>query len=448
MAVEAWDLIRGETAADLLPRLPPEETEFLILCFEGPDSYSRVGGLGARVTELCRALAESGYQTHLVFIGDPMLPEREVSLEGRLCLHRRCGWISRYYPGGVYEGEEAKVADYRAEVPGYALAEIIRPAVAAGRRVVVMAEEWQTAAVACDLSDTLYHAGLRRRTLMLWNANSAIGFDRLDWPRLRTTQAITTVSRWMKHLMWEWGCNAIVIPNGIPARLLHPAPRVERLARALRQQIPARPLLVKVARWDPDKRWHMAVEAVAGLRKRGVPALLIARGGNGDHGADVLRNARAAGLRIAEVEGEAADPAAVVEALVAAAPEADLLNVQFCLSEAALQVFYRAADGVLANSGREPFGLVGLEAMAAGGVVYTGATGEDYARPFDNAVVLETDDPREITAAALELLAHPEQAECLRREARETAARYTWDRVLPLLLRRLRYLAMVEGWEQ
>jgi len=58
-----------------------------------------------------------------------------------------------------------------------------------------------------------------------------------------------------------------------------------------------------------------------------------------------------------------------------------------------------AATAVLANSGHEPFGLVGLEVMAASGVAMVGATGEEYARPYGNAIVVETDDPAEIASA-------------------------------------------------
>jgi glycosyltransferase involved in cell wall biosynthesis len=59
------------------------------------------------------------------------------------------------------------------------------------------------------------------------------------------------------------------------------------------------------------------------------------------------------------------------------------------------QVLFQGVDAVLANSRHEPFGVVGLEAMAAGGVVCTGGSGEDYAVPSHNALVLETEDPEE-----------------------------------------------------
>ena len=51
---------------------------FALLSFEGPDPYSRAGGLGSRVTEMSSALAAMGLETHLFFIGDPDLPGHEV----------------------------------------------------------------------------------------------------------------------------------------------------------------------------------------------------------------------------------------------------------------------------------------------------------------------------------------------------------------------------------
>jgi hypothetical protein len=92
--------------------LETEQTVFIILSFEGPDVYSQAGGLGVRVKELSRALAERGYQTHLFFVGDPQLPAHESLLEGRLNLHRWSQWISRFYPMGVYSGEDDKVRRY------------------------------------------------------------------------------------------------------------------------------------------------------------------------------------------------------------------------------------------------------------------------------------------------------------------------------------------------
>ncbi len=85
---------------------------------------------------------------------------------------------------------------------------------------------------------------------------------------------------------------------------------------------------------------------------------------------------------------------------------------------------------MLANSGHEPFGLVGLEAMAAGGVTCTGCSGEDYAIPGHNALVIETGDPREFLAVFSQLRREPGREQELRRAGSTTARRYAWPRVL------------------
>jgi glycosyltransferase involved in cell wall biosynthesis len=108
-------------------------------------------------------------------------------------------------------------------------------------------------------------------------------------------------------------------------------------------------------------------------------------------------------------------------------------------------VIYHAANAVLANSGREPFGLVGLETMAAGGIAFTGSTGEDYAIPFHNSIVLETSDPKEIESYVMYLLAHPEEEKKIRKAARYTAGRYTWGQILEILIQRLEYQAKTQG---
>jgi glycosyltransferase involved in cell wall biosynthesis len=199
--------------------------------------------------------------------------------------------------------------------------------------------------------------------------------------------------------------------------------------------------LGKIARFDPDKRWLMAVEAVANLKALGLPVLFFARGGMEAHGGDVLGLAHARGLRVRDVRSDSRDPRVLMQALLAAAEDADMLNLQFYVTEDLSRALFRVADAMLQNSGREPFGLVGLEVMAAGGVVLTGATGEEYARPWDNAVVLDTDDAHEIEATVVDLLGRPEETDRMRRRGIETARDYTWDKVLDLLLRRLQYVA-------
>lgn len=249
---------------------------FVLLSFEGPDAYARVGGLGARVTELAAALAEAGYETHLFFVGSPDAAGHEISCDGKLHLHRWCQWISQYHPSGVYDGEEGKVNDWNASLPPWLESHLLARCVAARTPVTVIGEEWQTSWCMVDIARRVAALGWSRWVHCFWNANHTFGFERVPWQALAATGTITTVSRFMKHAMWQCGVDPVVIPNGIATEWLAPCDPAS--ARAFRSVAPGRLLLAKVARWDPDKRWTMALEAVAELKMHGMRPLLVARG--------------------------------------------------------------------------------------------------------------------------------------------------------------------------
>jgi glycosyltransferase involved in cell wall biosynthesis len=422
--------------------ISPDNTMFVLLCFEGPDVYSTAGGLGTRVTELSEALAAQGFTTHLIFIGDPYKPGVETRIDGRLILKRWSQWISKYYPHGVYDGEEQKLFDYNRSVPYHIYSEIVRPAQQVGKTVVIMGEDWHTAEVMCRTSDLLYWFGLRQKVLMLWNLNSLMSLHRVNWGRLNFVTTLCTVSKYMKHKMWNLGVNPLVIPNGIPARHLTPvdSEAVKRLREIGRQGDPRSLFLFKIGRFDPDKRWMMAVEAVARLKHSGYPVTLFVRGGIEPHGADVLRHAYNIGLNIRDVVAQRPNLEQCLQAVSQAGP-ADIYNLRFFLPEEFVRTTYAAADATLANSGHEPFGLVALEVMAAEGIAVTGSTGEDYAISFENAIVTETDDPDEIVGYLLHLRRHAEDQERIRCAGRRTAEQFLWDQVIQNLFGKLEFLA-------
>lgn len=425
-------------------RITPQNTVFLILSFEGPDQYSQAGGLGVRVTDLGRSLAELGFESHLFFVGDPQKSPQETLVEGRLTLHRWCQWISAYHPGGVYQGEEGKVNDFRSSVPPALADGIIARALGEGKLVVVLGEEWHTTETLANLSDLLYLRGQRHRVLMYWNANNIFSFHRIDWKRLSQVATITTVSRYMKHYMWRLGLNPLVIPNGIHSRLLSALSRTR--VKHLRSIWETELFLVKVGRYDPDKRWIMAVDAVAELKAMGRKPHLVMRGGVEPHRGDVLSRAAARDLSLAQVK----IPNPTLDQCIKVLEdnrEADLIELNFFLPEEFIRLLYASAHAVLANSGHEPFGLVGLEVMAAGGLAFTGNTGEDYAHSFENAVVVDTEEPREIAAYLVELGANPASVEQIRRNAQKTAAAFLWEVVIGELLRKLEFSALVKGVE-
>ena len=120
----------------------------------------------------------------------------------------------------------------------------------------------------------------------------------------------------------------------------------------------------------------------------------------------------------------------------------DIVNLCSPLDADSRLVLFHSAAAVLANSEHEPFGLVGLETMAAGGVACIGYTGEDYAVPGHNALVLETNDPQEFLDLFGTLRRNPTMERALRRAGRITAQHYTWSQIMHrILLPRLHLIA-------
>jgi glycosyltransferase involved in cell wall biosynthesis len=403
--------------------------QFHILSFEGPDLYSRAGGLATRVEGLSETLASLGFETHLWFLGAPDLSGHEI--RGPLQLHRWCQWVSRHHPAGVYAGEPGKHDEYAASLPPFLVDEVLRPHLEGGGRSVVMAEEWQTVDAVLHLHWLLRRAGLRDRVSMLWNANNTFGFEQIAWKQLAAAATITTVSRYMKQCMRAVGVDPIVIPNGLPSDAFDPPDR--QTVAALRGRFRDRTVLTKMARWHPDKRWLETLEIVAELKRQDWRPLLLARGGAEAYGGDVLRAARARGLHVVERSWTRPGATGLLD-VVQDVADADVVNLRSHVDPLARRALFRATHAVLANSGHEPFGLVGLETMAAGGIACTGCSGEDYAVPGQNAVVLETGDPREFMSFFRRLRTDPRAATEIRRAGRSTARRYAWPAVVERVL--------------
>jgi glycosyltransferase involved in cell wall biosynthesis len=413
----------------------PLPARAVILSFEGPDRYASIGGLATRVTQLATALGAAGTHTDLIFLGDSTLPPVEERPPG-VTLRRWSQWISQANPRNCYDGEAAKIADWEASIPRFVCDEILAPAAAAGERVVVIAEEWQTANVAVALDRAARTRGLRSALTLFWNANNTYGFERIDWSALQAAASISAVSKYMKFELALAGVPALVIPNGIDARLLVGADPV--LTARAKAAFGGRPTLLKVGRFDPDKNWLQAIDALAELHAAGIDARLLVRGGREAYGETVFARAHERGLRVERLEYEGNDGATLIDAL--AKGRAPIVHVRAFLDEKTLFALYAAADAVLANSGKEPFGLVGLEVMAAGGIAVCGATGEEYADPFGNAIVCDTSDGRELATYLKALLTDPALAARLRREGALTAARFTWSHAIEALERKIAYV--------
>ena len=311
-------------------------------------------------------------------------------------------------PAGVYHGEEAKLVDWNEHLPEFRRLQLVAPG-GGGRPSHRHPGRGMAHGLLHlpDLRPSLGQRGLRDKAIILWNANNVMGFDRIDWRRLDFCSQITTVSRYMKHVMWDSGRQPPRHPQRHPRRpdrsrptrrwwpdCAPPSPTGNSSSRS------AASAPTSAGTWP----WNaLAEEKRRGTRRRhGHPRRNGATRPGGPR--QRPRTGPVCGRRrtYPEIPGEAH------RSLWPTAPRADIYNVSQLHERRVDLAFYSGADAVLANSGHEPFGLVGLEVMAAGGVAFVGSTGEDYAVPFLNSVVLDTDDPAEINIALDFLRTHPE----------------------------------------
>ena len=409
-----------------------------ILSFEGPDRYASIGGLGTRVSQLASALGDTGCIVDLIFCGDPAAAPSE-HYGKNVTLRRWSQWISAHYPRNAYDGEEQKILDWEASLPTFIVDQILAPTASHGERTLVICEEWQTAGVAIAIDQLARLRGVRESLTLMWNANNTYGWEHVNFPALMAAAAITAVSKYMKFELSQRGVPSLVIPNGIDSKLLGGAD--PKLVAEMRQALAGRPTLVKVGRFDPDKNWMQAIDALADLHESGINARLIVRGGKEPYGDLVFARAHQRGLHVERIAYEGNDGHKIIDGIALA--DGPIIHLRAFIDEATLYALYAGADAVLANSGKEPFGLVGLEVMAAGGIAVCGATGEEYAEPFVNAIVCDTSDGRELATYLRALLANPAVGDEMRRAGAETVGRYTWAHALAALERKIGYVDAV-----
>jgi glycosyltransferase involved in cell wall biosynthesis len=396
----------------------------VLVAFEGPDRYSFVGGLATRMNDLAAALVARGHRVRHLFVGDPTLPHLEERANGALTLERWSQWISVYHPKDVYDGEDGKYLDFSRTVPPH-LVDVVAAAANARERSVLLFEDWQCAAAAIGTASLLLGRGLRAP--VFWNANNTYGFGRVDFPLLRRVASITTISRFMRMELLKEDVESAILPNGLADRWLAPVATAD--TAVLRASFGDRPTFAKVARFDADKRWLWAIDAVAAMRDDGLRPRLVMRGSRSDYADVVGARIRSRRLDIDRIVlPPTATPKDLAEAISTSTGQVVFLD--FFIAERTLRALYSAVDGVLANSEKEPFGLVGLEVMACGGIAYVGRTGEDYAVPFGNSVVVQSDDPRELTSSYLTLKGKPDLVSSIRADGLATAKRFSWPRIL------------------
>src|SRR5690349_16143914 len=261
---------RTRWMADTVMPLSAVVWNVVLVAFEGPDRYSFVGGLATRMNDLAASLVARGHRVRHLFVGDPTLPHIEERASGALTLERWSQWISVYHPKDVYDGEDGKYLDFSRTVPPH-LVDVVAAAANARERSVLLFEDWQCAAAAIGTASLLLGRGLRAP--VFWNANNTYGFGRVDFPLLRRVASITTISRFMRMELLKEEVESAILPNGLADRWLAPVGTAD--TAVLRASFGDRPTFAKVARFDADKRWLWAIDAVAAMRDDGLRPRLV-----------------------------------------------------------------------------------------------------------------------------------------------------------------------------
>jgi alpha-1,6-mannosyltransferase len=186
--------------------------------------------------------------------------------------------------------------------------------------------------------------------------------------------------------------NLAQVPLGVDLAFFHPARRDEDLRSRLAPH--GLPLLVHCSRLSPEKRSERAVGALAELRRRGVPAVLVVAGD---------------GPRRRSLEAQAAG-----------------LPVRFLRHVADRDLLARllaTADVVIAPGPVETFGLSALEALASGTPVVVSSRSALPEVVGPAGLAAEDDDAA--CADAVEEILRRDVTD-RRRRAREQAERFDW----------------------
>lgn len=236
----------------------------------------------------------------------------------------------------------------------------------------------------------------------------------VDCQRLAITEPdhLLVVSRyWQRRLDEDFGVSADLVTNGVDvARFSRPTaldPRALRVGTGFGDRF----TFLTIGGIEPRKGSAVLIEAMGRLRQScAAPPALVVIGGHSfqDHSAyrdQVLARAEALGLTAGRD-----------------------LAILGTVTDDEVTAWYRAADAFVFPSINEGWGLVVLEALAAGLPVITSdiPVFREYLRP-DTAMLVPSGDAAALEAAMRQLMDMPELRRSLARAGGTLATQFTWD---------------------
>ena len=232
---------------------------------------------------------------------------------------------------------------------------------------------------------------------------------------MQEPDGVLVVSRqWQRILRDEYGVTATVVPNGVDPSRFGPISAERRTELRRRAGLAAgdeRMLFLSVGGLEPRKGSRHLIRALAAVRRRVVPAPVLAvLGGHSfqDYRAyrdECLAEIERLGLRLGE--------------------DVVLLGT---VSDADLPGWYRAADALAFPSTKEGWGLAVLEALASDLPVVTSdlPVFREYLTDGVDALMTGTGDEASLAGALVKLSGSAALRRRLAAAGRRTASRYTW----------------------
>jgi glycogen(starch) synthase len=375
--------------------------KILALSWEFPPRV--VGGIAAHVYDLALALAGQGQEVHVLTAGLPGVPEEE-EIRG-VMVHRTAS-------------NNPEPLDFISGVMQLNL-NLVEKAVGLKREddgfQIIHSHDWVTAYA----GKLLKHA---------WRLPLVATVHATEWGRNNglhnpLQRYISDVEWWLTYESWQVICCSSymhdelqrifqlppdklrIIPNGV-----YPE-KFRRLAvdpAAIREKFaaPDEKIVFFVGRLVREKGLELLLEAAARILERFHQVKFVIAG-KGPHEPRLKEKARHLGI---------------------------YHKVYFCgyLDDETRNALFRLADVAVFPSLYEPFGIVALEAMAAGTPVVVSDTGGlgEVVRHGENGLKAAPGDISSLAANILRLLNHPEEGEVLRNlAAREVEEVYNWEKI-------------------
>lgn len=362
-----------------------------------PYSFDVPGGVQFHVRDLADYLIDLGHEVSVLAPADSetALPDYVVSA-GRATAVRYNGSVARLNFGPVTASKVNRWLD----AGGFDVLHLHEPVTPSVSVLALMAADGPIVA-------TFHTSMLRSRTMQ-----TAYPIIRPSLEKIAGRIAVSEDAR--RTVTTHVGGDAVVIPNGV---------FVERFARAPRRAAwsgsPARPTIAFLGRMgEPRKGLPVLAEALPAVLAA-VPGLRVLVAGPGDPD-EVTEGLSPQVVRSMEFLGSVSDE-----------DKASLL--------ASVDVY------VAPNTGGESFGIILIEAMSAGACVLASDISA-FSRVLDGGragAMFRNEQPADLAAVLLSLLADPARRESLAESGRSRARQFDWSVVADKIL--AVYETVIEG---